>query len=423
MKEDLLHYIWKYKLFYKSEIVTTSNELVHIISSGSQNYNTGPDFFNAKIQIGDQLWAGNVEIHIDASDWYTHHHEIDVNYDNVILHVVWNHDSEVFNKDDSEIPTLELKNYVSKDLLDSYNKLFSKSKKWIYCENDILSVDSFVLDNWLERLLFERLEDKSDFVKELLEKTKYDWEDVFFRILAKNFGLKLNGDSFFEMANSLKFATVRKVRQNQKSLESLFFGQLGMLSVDLDTVYFNELQKEYAYLCKKFRIEEAPILKVQFFRLRPANFPTIRISQFANLLSCRENLFSDLMSFSSVKEFYDFFDIGTSEFWNTHYTFNKESKKRTKKLSNSFIELIVINTILPVKFMYLQYLGKTDFTEVLTLIKDIESEKNSIIDKFRGLGIYSNNAFESQALVELKNNYCAKQKCLNCAIGKSLITI
>lgn len=422
MKEDLLHYIWKYKLFYNSTLKSTADELVSIVSSGSHNYNAGPDFFNAKIKIDDQLWAGNVEIHINASDWYAHHHEDDENYDSVILHVVWNHDTEVFNKENIEIPTLELKNYVSNDLLNSYNDLFSKSNKWILCENSISSVDSFVINNWLERLYFERLEHKTEIIKDLLIDTKQNWEEVTFKMLAKNFGLKLNGEVFFEMACSLQYASIRKVRQNQMSLESLFFGQLGMLSGSIEEPYFIKLKNEYAYLCKKFKIEEQPILKAQFFRLRPANFPSIRMSQLANLLFYRQNFFNELMRFTSKKEFYSFFAISTSKFWETHYTFKKESKKSVKKLSKTFIDLIIINTVIPIKFMYLKHLGKTDFTELLTLLKEIKSEKNGIVEKFENLKITSGSAFESQALVELKNNYCTKQKCLQCAIGKYLIS-
>lgn len=421
MKEELLHYIWNYKLFYKSELKTTSGEELQIISVGSHNLNTGSDFFNANIRIANQLWAGNVEVHINSSDWYAHSHENDSNYDNVILHVVWNHDTEVFNSENAEIPTLELKSLVSKELLDSYHQLFSRPKKWINCENDIASVDIFIVNNWLERLFFERLEQKSLLVSKVLEETKYNWEEVVFRLLAKNFGLKFNAAAFFEMAGALNFSVIRKVSQNQFGLEALFYGQLGMLIGQSEERYFNELKKEYAYLCSKFKLSEQVILKPEFFRLRPSNFPTIRISQLANLMHYRPNFFTELMSFKKINQFYDFFDIGTSEFWKTHYTFDKESKKSSKKLTKSFIDLLVINTILPVKFMYLKHLGKSDSSETLALIKELKPEKNGIVDRFKSLKIPVTNAFDSQTLLELKNNYCAKQKCLQCAIGNDLI--
>lgn len=421
MKEELLHYIWKYRLFYNSELKTTTRETIQIISVGSHNLNSGSDFFNAKIRIGNQLWAGNVEIHIKSSDWYAHRHENDSNYDNVILHVVWEHDTEVFNSENTEIPTLELKALVSKDLLESYHQLFSKPKKWINCENDISKVDSFIVNNWLERLFFERIEQKSQEVVEILNATKYSWEEVIFRLLTKNFGLRINSTAFFEMANALNLTTIRKVSQNQLGLEALFFGQLGMLSIQSEEPYFNQLKSEYAYLCRKFKLSEQVILKAEYFRLRPSNFPTIRISQLASLIHFRPNFFTKLMSFKKMDQFYDFFKIGTSKFWETHYTFDKESKKSSKKLSKSFIDLLVINTILPVKFMYLKHLGKSDYSEILGLIKELKPEKNGIIDRFKVINIPVNNAFDSQALLELKNNYCTKQKCLQCAIGNDLI--
>lgn len=421
MKEDLLHYLWKHKLFYSDVIKTSKREEIHVIFVGTHNHNAGPDFFNAQVKIGGQLWAGNVEIHIKSSDWYVHNHENDSNYDNVILHVVWEHDVEVHNSENSAIPTLELKEFVSKELLQNYQKLFSKSQKWINCENDISFVDSFVISNWLERLYFERLERKSILITELLEKTNFDWEAVLFQLLARNFGLKVNADSFFEMATSIDFSIVRKEWNSQKNLESLFFGQLGMFYKSIDNHYFIELEKEYNYQQKKYKLDKALRNSVQYFRLRPMNFPTIRISQLAGLYNIHQNLFSKLMAAKSTSEIYNLFEITTSEFWETHYTFEKESSKRIKKLTKSFIDLLLINTIIPLKFVYLKHIGKLDESVILDLIQQLKSEKNNIIDKFNILKIKSNNAFESQALLQLKNEYCTKQKCLKCAIGNSLL--
>lgn len=421
MKEDLLHYLWKHALFYKDKLETSKGEEIIVVSSGTHNHNSGPDFFNSQVRIGAQLWAGNVEIHIKSSDWYVHNHEKDSNYDNVILHVVWEHDIEIYNSENNAIPTLELKQYVSKDLLNEYQKLFSKSKKWINCEKDIASVNKFVVDNWLERLYFERLEQKSKLINALLEKEKFDWEAVLFQLLAHNFGLKVNAESFFEMAISLKFSIVRKERVTQRNLESLFFGSLGMLVKDIDNQYYNELKSEYSYQKKKYKLDEVVTSSVQYFRLRPTNFPTIRISQLASLYNSQQNLFSKLMSVESTSEIYSLFDVKTSEFWETHYTFEKESKKRVKKLTKSFVDLLLINTIIPLKFVYLKHLGKLDESVILNLIQQLKPEKNNIINTFDLLKIKSNNAFESQALLQLKNNYCTPQKCLQCAIGNNLL--
>ncbi|AOW20211.1 DUF2851 family protein [Urechidicola croceus] len=421
MKEDLLHYVWKYRLFFTNDLISTNNDDILVLKNGTHNQNSGPDFFNAQVKIGEQLWAGNVEIHLKSSDWYIHNHEKDKNYDNVILHVVWEHDVEIHNNENVTIPTLELKEYVSKELLNSYQKLFSKPQKWINCENQISSIDSFVMNNWFERLYFERLERKSVLINELLSASKFDWEAVLFRLLAKNFGLKVNAESFFEMANMLDFSIVRKESGSQENLESLLFGQLGMLNDLKESQYFNVLKSEYNYQSKKYKLKTVDRSSVQYFRLRPTNFPTIRISQLACLYNLNQNLFSKLVQIENLDDFYKLFSVSTSEFWETHYTFEKESKKQVKKLTKSFVDLLLINTIIPLKFVYLRYIGKLNETEIIGLIEQIKPEKNSIIENFADLKVKSINAFQTQSLLQLKNEYCAPQKCLQCAIGNVLL--
>ncbi len=421
MKEDLLHYLWQHKLFYTANLKTANGNPLDIISVGDANVNSGPDFFNAQLRIDNQLWAGNVEIHVKSSDWYAHHHEEDSNYDNVILHVVWQHDVEVFTKDNTVIPTLELQQLVSKDLLNTYHKLFSKQQKWINCEKDIAVVDDFVIDNWKERLYFERLEQKAFLIEELLSTTYNNWEAVLFQLLAKNFGLKVNANAFFEMAQQLDFTIVRKESKKQFNLESLFFGQLGMLKSDSESIYFNQLKKEYVFQQKKYKLPKVDRSKVEYFRLRPPNFPTIRISQLASLYHFQQNLFSKLMQLKTVDAFYKFLSISTSEFWQAHYTFEKESVKRNKKLTKSFIDLLLINTIIPLKFVYLTQHDKFNQAEFMKLIQQLKPEKNSVINHFSDLKMNSKNAFDSQALLQLKRNYCEKQKCLQCAIGNFLL--
>jgi len=224
MQEDFLHYLWKHKKFDTLNLKTTQGEQITLIFVGEHNHNSGPDFFNSQLKIAEQLWAGNVEIHVKSSDWFLHNHETDKAYDNVILHVVWEHDTEIFRKDNSEISTLELKDYVDKSVLQKYQQLFSNTNKWINCENNFAEVDDFVLDNWLERLYFERLERKSEDINQLLKTSKNNWEAVLFKMLAKNFGLKVNGESFFSLANSFDFSILRKLQTKQQNLEALFFG-------------------------------------------------------------------------------------------------------------------------------------------------------------------------------------------------------
>jgi len=422
VKEDLLHYIWEYKLFAIEHLKTTQNETIQLINCGDHNHNTGPDFFNAQLEIDSQRWAGNVEIHVKSSDWYVHGHEKDSNYDTVILHVVWEEDVEVYRKDNSVIPTLELKNYVRKDILTNYQKLFSAPQKWINCEKEITSIDQFLLSNWLERLYIERLEQKSNLIQKLLDTSKNDWEAVLFKMLFKSFGLKVNGDAFLSLANSIDFSIVRKEKQNLMSIEALLFGQAVLLNDDIQEGYYQQLQKEYDYLQKKYQLQSISKSQIQFFRLRPNNFPTVRIAQMAALLHQNQNLFSKIMKITRLEDFYELFDVSISAYWQTHYSFTTTSKKYSKKLSKSFIDLLLINTIIPLQFMYLKHINKLNEEYLLNTVRQIKPEKNTIINKFKLLNVTSNNALESQALLQLKNEYCSKQRCLQCAIGNILIT-
>ncbi|WP_179319355.1 DUF2851 family protein [Winogradskyella helgolandensis] len=421
MQEDFLHYIWKHKAFASSVLQTTKDEPISIANLGQHNHNAGPDFFNAQLSIGSQLWAGNVEIHIKSSDWYVHNHEVDKAYDNVILHVVWEHDTEIFRKDNSEIPTLELKHYVDKNLIHKYQKLM-QSKSWINCESDFHNADDFLLNNWLERLYIERLEEKSETIVQLLKDSNNDWEAVLFKMLLKNFGLKVNGETFFSLANSFDFSIIRKLQNDVLNVEALFFGQSGLLEENtIEDGYFKDLKERYKFLKQKFRLDNRGILPLQFFRLRPPNFPTIRLSQFANLYTVEQNLFSKVMQLNTLDAFYKFFNKGVTQFWMTHYTFAKSSNKTKKVMTKSFIDLLIINTLIPLKFSYAKSQGKSVEDTVFILIKEIKIENNSIVSKFLDLKPVEKNALSSQALLELKQKYCDKNRCLQCAIGNSLI--
>lgn len=421
MKEDFLHYVWKHQLFSKTNLQSTEFNPIEIVFAGIYNTNSGPDFLNGKIKIDNILWAGNVEIHVKSSDWYLHQHENDANYDSVILHVVWEDDVEVFSKNNLPLPTINISKLVANDLLMNYKKLYSKEQRWIPCENSINTVDSFVLDHWKERLFFERLEDKSVLISQLLNDSNNDYEAVIFKLLAKNFGLKTNAEAFLNFANSIDFSVVRKVKNDAFKLQALFFGQAGFLENNSEEKYVIDLKKEYDYLKHKFNLKPIHNGQFQFFRMRPTNFPTIRIAQLASLYHKHHNLFSKLMSTSNVKEIYLLFSVDLDDFWKTHYTFQKTSSKSIKKITKPFIDLLLINTIVPLKFKYLKSRGEVNETEFLALIQQLKPEKNSIIDKFKELEINSKNAFETQALLQLKNKYCAKKRCLQCAIGNVIL--
>ncbi len=420
MKEDFLHYLWKFKKFELSNLTTSNAEVLTIVNSGQYLQLAGPDFFNAQIIIGNQKWAGNIEIHIKSSDWYVHHHEKDEAYDNIILHVVWEHDTQIFRKNNTEIPVLELKKYVSKEVLDKYQSLMAP-KSWIYCEKQLATIDDFVWENWKERLFFERLERKSIAIQKKLNETQQDWETVLFCLLAKNFGLNTNGESFLKIAQSIPFSIIRKEGQEVENLESLFLGKSRLLEGDKEDVYFKNLKSRFEYLTHKYNLEHSLFETVEFFKHRPDNFPTIRWSQLANLYAKHHNLFSKLIVSNSVKSIYEIFEVSVSTYWQTHYTFDKESPKKKKTLSKSFIDLIIINTIIPFQFAYSKSLGKEISESLLNFIKEVSPESNAIIQKFNSFKIISKNAFETQSLLQLKNEYCNRSRCLECAIGIELL--
>lgn len=421
MKEEFLHYVWKNKLYDSLNLKTVNQDSLVVLNSGHHNHNEGPDFLNSKVEIGHQVWFGNVEIHLKSSDWYSHHHEVDENYDAVILHVVWEYDADVYMKNNLPIPTIELKHYVDERLLERYHNLSQYNLYWIPCEKQIKTIDTFRFNNWLEKLFIERLEHKSILIDELLLDSKNDWERVLFCMLAKSFGLKVNGEAFFNLAKSIPYAIIRKEQSNQNSLSALLFGQAGFLFENIESSYHSQLKGEYEYLQKKYQLKEVSHCQFQFFRMRPSNFPTIRLAQLIALYHKRQNLFSELMKIKSREELYGLFGVDVDVFWETHYNFTKESKRRKKNFTKPFLDLIFINTIIPIQFCYLKANDKLEIEALFEMASMLKPEKNTIISKFSDLKIEAKNAFESQALLELKNNYCASKRCLECAIGNQLL--
>lgn len=420
MKEDFLHYVWRFRKFPVSGLQTAGRELLLIVHPGQYLQRAGPDFFNAQLVIGSQKWAGNIEIHVKSSDWYLHHHENDPAYENVILHVVWENDTPVFRKDNSEIPVLVLKDVIPDEILESYYSLTAQ-KSWINCERQLALIDEFLAKNWLERLFFERLERKAKPISEMLQQTKSDWETVLFWLLAKNFGLNANGGVFQEIAQAIPFSVIAKERFECENLEALFFRMAGLLEAEKQDSYFADLQFRSNYLFHKYRLKEQIREPVQFFKHRPDNFPTIRFAQLAQLYHARRNLFTEIIAADSVKSIYGIFDVGVSEYWQTHYLFDKPSLKKKKMLSKSFIDLIIVNTIIPLRFEYAKSQGK-EIPEILfSILENISAEKNAIVEKFSLFGVKPKNAFETQALLQLKTDYCDQSRCMECAIGTSLL--
>lgn len=421
MNEKVLHFIWKYQLFSSKSLVTSQKELLVINNAGLHNVNAGPDFLNATVRINEQLWVGNVEIHQKSSDWYLHNHHLDENYKAVILHVVWDHDREVFNTSDQHIPVLELSKFVDANFLRKYEAFNLMQPKWILCENELKNINFFTRQYWMEKLFFERLERKTIEINKYLEVAKNDWESVLFILLSKNFGAKINGEAFLQLALSIDYQIIRKEKNRLISIEALLFGQAGFLENNYEDAYFLKLQKEYHYLKIKYKLKSLPINIFHFFRLRPLNFPTIRLAQLTVLLSTSSSLFSQLINAKSKDDIYSLFKTQTSPYWETHYTFGMTSKDQKKTISKAFIDTLIINTIIPLKSAYYKRQGMDLNDNLLEMMQSIKPEKNAVIKRFSEFGSESKNAIDSQALLQLKNEYCNYKRCLDCSIGNEIL--
>lgn len=420
MREEFLHFVWRNRKFQTTNLKTSEGETLHILNLGQQNGLAGPDFFNAKIELEGQVWAGNVEMHLNSSDWFAHNHERDPKYNNVILHVVWVDDIEVFRMDGSKIPCLVLEPLVPKDLLFEHQQLMQR-KKFINCENDFKSIDEFTKNSWLQRLYVERLEQKSNLIFDLLDESKNDWEKVLFCLLMKNFGLNTNGPIFLEIAKKFDFSIFRKLRHDGVKAESLLLGMANLLEATIIDPYHEKLKIEFEFLRNKFSLNPDLLPKPNFYGLRPNNFPTIRLSQLAQLYVKNEALFQSLMQFENSVEIRSLFEISASHYWNSHYVFGKTTSNRIKRLSSSFIDLVFINTIIPLKFCYAKKMGKSTNDTLFALAESLKPEGNSVIQRFNKIDLKTKNSLESQAKLQLYNEYCQKNRCLNCTIGNKLL--
>ncbi len=423
MKEDFLHYLWRFQKFDDSSLTTDNAEAIKVVNPGIPNHGGGPDFLHAKVWIGETLWAGAVELHIKASSWYHHHHHMDKNYDSVILHVVWESDVEVCYPSGRIIPCLVLSSRIHPQLLKQYDKQFKKNHSWIPCEKLFSSFPQIKWQIWKERLYLERLERKTLLIHNLLKANNNDWEGTLFQLLAKNFGLNRNGNFFLKWAQHIPFSVLRKNFSDPQRLEALFFGMSGLLEGDLNNPYKKKLKSDFDYLKQKFQFTQIPGFKVEFSRLRPPNFPTIRLSQLAQFYHLNQRPFSSLIAANHLKDLHWILKVGVSDFWKTHFTFDKEGKSTPKKLSKSFFDLLVINTLIPMRFAYSQKQGWVEDKLVLRWIDEIKTEQNHYTEGFSKLGTQATSALDSQAMIQLKQNYCDKKNCLKCALGFHFIKI
>ena len=422
MQEEFLHYVWKHQKLNLNTLLTTSGERLELVSPGQQNFDAGPDFFDARIRINGQLWAGNVEIHLHSSDWYSHNHHEDSAYQNVILHVVWEHDMDVFMQNEQPIPTLELYGLIAPNAILSYEQLKSTKTPVLPCVSVWADMSSLTLQSWFERLYVERLEVKYEKLLNLLNASKNDWEAVLFQLLLKNFGLKTNGPSFEMLARTIPFKVIQKLRFNPQEMEALLLGQSGLLPLSSSEASVQEMIGMYNYLKRKFDLNQPISLTPKYFRLRPSNFPTIKLSQFAQLWCSQEGLFSQLIEMNNKQDFYITCAVGVSPYRFNHFTFEKISKSSKKKLTPNFVDLLMINTIIPIKFAFQKYVGNDPSEELLGLIGSIQKEDNSLIRVFDTLELYEPSALHSQAMIHLKTVYCDTRLCLKCAIGNTMLS-
>lgn len=418
MTEDFLHYIWRSSLFYPLSINGFRHN-IEVLCAGEQNMNSGPDFLDARIRFDKIVFAGNVEIHINASDWYRHGHHHNKAYDNVILQLVMNRDAEVRRTTGEIIPTAELR-FDSK-LISGYRQLL-RNEYWIPCQPYIHHVNAGINDEWLTSLAVRRLEQKSLILRDVLHQNQNSWEETFYQQLAHNFGFRLNGEIFRLLARSLPYKLIMKHRNSIFQIESMLFGQAGMLTSNKGDDYFEALKREYQFLKRKYNLIPLEKHLWKFLRLRPANFPTIRIAQFSSFLQKTPYLFSTIMETGDRKKMESLFKISASEYWNTHYVFNKTSGMNVKNLGRFALNSIIINTVVPVLYFYGQQRLMDEYSErAINFLKCLPGEKNSVISKWGTLGIEAGNALISQALLQQKNEFCNYRRCLNCKIGINVI--
>jgi hypothetical protein len=423
IREDFLHYIWRTKKIARHPFVTTDGNEVEIVDFGIYNADSGPDFFNAKIKIGDTVWAGNIEMHVFSSDWTKHRHQHDDAYENVILHVVYEYDKEIIPKNQNKaIPTIELKGKIPKIYLDHYLMLMQSTAQ-IPCQNLISLVDEDKINLWKYSLTVERLNQKSSVVESILSSASGDWEETLYIMLAKYFGSKVNTEPFERLARSLPLSIIQKNKDKLHVLEALFFGQAGMLEGNHKEAYFSELKKEYLYQKKKHNLRPGDPVAWKFSKLRPVNFPTVRIAQFAALMHQTGFLFSIVKESEGHETLLKILKSSSSIYWDTHYRFGLVSSSSKKITGTDFIELLLINAVVPVLFQY----GKTNNDQLyvdkaIQILEHIGAEKNQITTLWKNLGLSCRSAFDSQALIHLKNNYCREFRCLSCKIGNEVMS-
>lgn len=420
--ENFLHFIWRFRLFNTTKIFCTDGEELQVLHPGISNQHAGPDFDQAKLVIGQITWIGQVEIHLKSSDWLLHLHQNDPTYDSVILHVVYKHDVQIYRTNGTKVPTLILENLFPYHLLSNYQELIG-SINMFPCEKHIGHVAQIVMEGFLSRIVIERFEQKSLEVFQKLENNKGDWDQTFYHFMAKNFGFKVNAVPFELLANALPHYIFSKHKDNPLQITALIFGQAGFLNRDFTDGYPKQLQAEYSFLRKKYHLAPIDNALWKFLRMRPQNFPTVRLAQFAALILKSNQLFSKMLNAKSLADLYLLFaDLPVHEYWQTHYHFSKSTKQVTLQPGLQSVHNIIINTICLFLFAYGKYTGQPVFADrAVALLEKIPSESNVVVNQYIRAGIKVEHAFMSQGLLQLNKYYCTRKKCLNCGIGIKIL--
>lgn len=423
MQEDFLHFCWKFRKFASPHLTTTDGERVTIIHPGQHNHDAGPDFAQARVKIGELIWAGDLEIHTYSRFWHQHEHHKDPAYNNVILHVVYKDDKPVYKENGQRMPTVELAPHIDLELVQRYEALIAH-KSWVPCASQLKSVDAVVWTTWLERLAIERMEQRVQELEAVLQWTNNNWEEAFYIRLMRYMGMKVNATPFEQVAKSLPLKLLAKHKNQLLPLEAMLFGQAGLLAQIFTDAYPIELQKEYDFLRKKYSLQPLPASAWKWMRLRPANFPTVRLAQMAQLIFQSQHLFSRILEAESVAELSRFFDVTPSTYWRNHYQFDKHSRTRVKKLGKTAINNLLINTVIPFVFFYGRYKSQPHLQDkALNWLAALPPEKNSITNKWAALVRPAAHAGESQAMLQLKKRYCEPVRCLQCTVGNKILQL
>ena len=416
MNEKLLQFIWQFQYFNTADLQTSQGEPLSILQKGNFNTNQGPDFKDARIKVSETLLAGHIELHVKASDWILHRHSNDVNYNNVILHVVWENNQQL----PMAFPVLELKDRVSKLLLKKFDELMGLTI-FIPCEKAVKQVPQITWTTWKQRIVVERLQQKATVIAGYLSSNNNHWEEGFWWLLAKNFGIKVNSEAFEKIAQSLPLTVLSKHKNQLHQTEALLFGQAGLLNGQFKDAYMIMLQKEYQFLRQKYKLNPVHI-SLQFLRMRPSNFPTVRLAQLAMLIHNSIHLFSIVREAPDVVTVKKLLDVTANDYWHYHYIPDEESVFKEKRLGRQMAENILINTIIPIIFTYGSLLKDEPLKEkALKWLEQLSAEKNIITDGFVQLGVSNKTAFDSQALIQLKNHYCNSKRCLECSVGNKIL--